>query len=171
MAIMPNYKTQYGATVTNTVNEDNEILNKETQYRTSYRVEDNYTKLYANETEFLIGMPMRCMNVLLLLIKESDYANRGGFILLPSGVKEAMCKKLDMKRLSSFDNVLTELVKGKVLIREGRGIYRLNPFIFGKGAWTDVVDMREQYKELYEETHNKRFTDYVPPRKGGKNDE
>lgn len=171
MAEMPNYRNRYGASTKTTVNEDNEVISKETQYKNSYRVEDNFSKLYSNEAEFLIGMPTRCLNVLILLMKESDYANRGGFILLPSGVKKDMCKKLNYKCVSSLDNVISELAKGKVIVREGLGIYRLNPFIFGKGAWNDVVDMREQYASLYEETHNKHFTDYVPPRKGGNSNE
>ena len=169
MGDLPNYRTQYMAKITDTVNEEHEVLSRETQYKTSYRVEDNFSKIYSNDVEFLLGMPTRCMNVLILLIKMSDYANRGGYILLPSGAKKEICKKLNIKCMSSLDNVISELIKGKVIVRESLGVYRLNPFIFGKGTWNDVVDMREQYPELYAETHNKRFIDYVPPRKGGKN--
>ena len=167
---MSNYRNRFGGKETQTVSEDGEVLQSKTEWQYSLKVEDNYVKLYTDDLEFLLNLPKRCLNVLIYLLKNTDYANRGGYILLPCGTKKEICQALGLDKVGSLDNVLSQLVKGKIILRESTGIYKLNPFIFGKGAWPDVVEMRENNMFLYGDTHNKHYTDYVPMRKGGNAD-
>ena len=37
---------------------------------------------------------------------------------------------------------MTDLVKGKVLFRVDKGVYRFNPYLFGKGDWQDIAKLR-----------------------------
>lgn len=36
-------------------------------------------------------------------------------------------------------------MKENVLTRDGRGTYRVNPFIFGKGDWRDISELRATF--------------------------
>ena len=44
-----------------------------------------------------------------------------------------------MRRL---EQAITTWVKNRVLIRVARGIYQVNPFIFGRGDWRDIANLR-----------------------------
>ena len=44
-----------------------------------------------------------------------------------------------MRRL---ERAITTWVKNRVLIRVARGIYQVNPFIFGRGDWRDIANLR-----------------------------
>ena len=46
-----------------------------------------------------------------------------------------------MRRL---EQAITTWVKNRVLIRVARGIYQVNPFIFGRGDWRDIANLRLQ---------------------------
>lgn len=39
---------------------------------------------------------------------------------------------------------ITDLHKQKFLIRKNRGVYILNPYIFGKGNWGDIYNLRKE---------------------------
>ena len=47
-----------------------------------------------------------------------------------------------MRRL---EQAITTWVKNRVLIRVARGIYQVNPFIFGRGDWRDIANLRATF--------------------------
>ena len=47
-----------------------------------------------------------------------------------------------MRRL---ERAITTWVKNRVLIRVARGIYQVNPFIFGRGDWRDIANLRATF--------------------------
>lgn len=44
--------------------------------------------------------------------------------------------------LSSIDSTLNQLKKKDVILQVERGIYQLNPYLFGKGKWKNINKMR-----------------------------
>jgi hypothetical protein len=86
----------------------------------------------------LNDLPKTSSKLLNELLKYSNYEN---LILLPAGIKKEIAKKLDTT-VATLDNALSKLTKKEVLKREGTGMYRLNPFLFGKGSWANVSEIR-----------------------------
>ena len=54
--------------------------------------------------------------------------------------KEQIAKRL--KSMRRLEQAITTWVKNRVLIRVARGIYQVNPFIFGRGDWRDIANLR-----------------------------
>ena len=50
-----------------------------------------------------------------------------------------------MRRL---ERAITTWVKNRVLIRVARGIYQVNPFIFGRGDWRDIANLPQLLRRL-----------------------
>lgn len=161
---MPNYRRMYGGKTTGFIDQTTgEVVTEETQYRYSLKDEDSYVKLYTDNIRFLMNLPKSSLNALLLIFEVADYSNRGGYVSLPAGKKKQFCEVLGIE-MSSFNSTLSELVKTRLLIREGTGLYKLNPWLFGKGSWADIVVERENNPKLYDDIHGRNFSDY---RKGG----
>lgn len=157
---MPNLKKVYGGKVETYIDAaTGEVLARKDDYKFTLGDEESYVKLYSDNIRFLLNLPRSNLNVLLLIFEVVDYSNRGGYVMLPAGRKKEFCKVLDIS-LSALNSVLSELIKTKILVREGLGVYKLNPWLFGKGAWTDIVEEREHNKSLYDDIHGKRNTDY-----------
>lgn len=160
----PNLKTKYGIKGVAFVDAaTGEVMADEQTYRYSLKDEDSYVKLYTDNIRYLMNLPKSNLNVLLLIFEVADYSNRGGYILLPAGRKKQFCKVLGIG-MSSLNSVISELVKTKLLIRESTGLYKMNPWLFGKGGWADIVTERENNKQFYADIHGKNFADY---KKGG----
>lgn len=112
----------------------------------SYPREPEYVKLYISDLSSL-KLPPQMLSVLLELVSHMDYQNR---ITVSLGVKKNICDKLrDKKKKPSIKTVtdyLSILCKKKILKRQHAGIYIANPFIFGKGSWQDISDVRDMWK-------------------------
>lgn len=106
--------------------------------------EPDFIKLYLQDVLYLSDMPTQYSDVLLSLLKRVTYASDeyGMCVVLVPGIKDAVCDEVGFKKRQSLDNVLQKFVKGKILYRVGRGIYRLNPYLFGRGTWSDISRLR-----------------------------
>ena len=62
--------------------------------------------------------------------------------VITSTNKKAICDELGWKTVASLDNALQKLLAGKILYRVDRGMYRFNPYLFGKGDWQDISRLR-----------------------------
>ena len=49
--------------------------------------------------------------------------------------------KATHKSMRRLEQAITTWVKNRVLIRVARGIYQVNPFIFGRGDWRDIANL------------------------------
>lgn len=117
----------------------------QTQTKTvSVGAEPDYIKLYLQDILYLSDMPTQYSAALMSLLKRTSYAGDeyGMCVVLVPMVKDAICKELGYQKRQSLDNVLQKLVKGEILYRVGRGMYRLNPYLFGRGTWADISKIR-----------------------------
>jgi predicted transcriptional regulator len=83
-------------------------------------------------------MPRHLNPILNIFLKHMNWENR---LVLNMGVKKRMAESIGLS-VSSIDNALTKLVKGGLLIREDKGNYLFNPYLFGKGNWENIQEIR-----------------------------
>jgi len=103
-----------------------------------HETEPNYIKLYLSDICKLNDIPKTGNDVLNELILLVNYENE---IVLSAGIKNRICKKIEIKK-GSLDNNISKLTKQQILKRVDRGIYMLNPNLFGKGKWQDIKKLR-----------------------------
>lgn len=89
-------------------------------------------------------LPKHHEKILFELLKRATYAGEkyGMEITLNASIKKRIADTLEIKNIRTINNVLTDLVKGQILIRADIGVYTLNPYLFGKGDWQDISRLR-----------------------------
>jgi len=100
--------------------------------------EPHFVKLYLKDLAHLRELPGWVCNILHELLKKMDYTNE---IVLNSTVKNRMALELNIHP-KTIDNALTKFVDKKILSRVGKGVFLANPFIFGRGTWAEVEEIR-----------------------------
>lgn len=105
--------------------------------------EPPYVKMYLDTILYLKDLPKGYNSILLALLKHMTYADSedGQCIFINSSMKKRIASSLEIS-ISRIDNVLSELHRGEVLTRIDRGMYRVNPHLFGKGDWQDIARLR-----------------------------
>lgn len=121
-----------------------EITKQTTSNVISWGAEPDYVKLYLQDVLYLSDMPTQYTAALMSLLRRTSYAGDeyGMCVVLVPAIKDQICKELGFQKRQSLDNVLNKLVKGEILFRVERGMYRLNPYLFGRGTWSDIAKIR-----------------------------
>lgn len=100
--------------------------------------EPNYYKVYINDLANLQGLNPTEKMVLEILSANMTFDN---LIVLIKPIKE----KLVVMTGKSFDAIkkaIQELAKKKILLKEERACYRVNPKYVAKGKWEDIKALR-----------------------------
>ena len=113
--------------------------------------EDDYIKIYHNGMHYLSDIPSDCLELLTILLPYMTYAENPNSptyrysmtIIISADLKKRIAKQMNYKSVNAISNLLTELTDGGILKRLARSIYRVNPFIFGRGEYRDIVLVRE----------------------------
>lgn len=120
---------------------------KEKESTAVYRLpsEPDYVKMYMKDLMYLVGLPKHYMGVLLWMLSNMTYASEkyGMCIVLSPILKEDIKNELGLKNRRTIDVILSGLKKRGVIEYIGRFTYRLNPYLFGRGNWKDIVELRE----------------------------
>ena len=113
-----------------------------------YRVlrEPSYVKVYLDKLDLLKGISYkasRCLNVLLRIM---NYDND---VILTKFIKEDMCISMGVS-ISTFNHSMGELIDNpnKIMIKASNNHYIINPEIYAKGVYKDVVAVTKKFKEL-----------------------
>ena len=109
--------------------------------------EPAYVKLYFDCLGVYIkndGLNESLNDMLLEVLKLGNYADEEQTVTLVAYQKEKICKKTG-KSMARLEQAITTWVKNKILIRIARGTYRINPWIFGKGEWRDISNLRANF--------------------------
>ncbi len=122
-----------------------------TEHR-SYSIgsEADYVKIYHTGLLYMRDMPPDCMRLLVYLLPYVRYAepldsymfNYSLTVTIDPMLKREIADALGYKNITSVSNLLTELIDGGVLHRVGKGLYRLNPHLFGRGNVKDMGEIR-----------------------------
>lgn len=107
-------------------------------YKVKIEQEPDFVKLYLKDICKLNNIPKTSSKLLNVLLRYSSYENK---VLLPSGIKKEIVKELETT-MGTLDNALSKLVKSEIIARESKGVYKLNPYIFGRGKWQDIKKIR-----------------------------
>jgi hypothetical protein len=116
-----------------------EILQEKFVQQVYLDKEPNYVKLYIDNLILLNGLPKGTTDTIMELLKYMSYENT---IILNSYIKKEIANTLGFKTVQSLDNNINKLVKKGILDRIGRGTFRANAFLFGKGDWNDIKQIR-----------------------------
>ena len=100
--------------------------------------EPDYVKLYLESITKLNDVQGWTDPVLYELLKLMNYRNE---IVLNAAVKKRMALEIKIST-RTIDNALSMLVKKSIIFREDTGLYKGNPFLFGKGEWRDIRELR-----------------------------
>lgn len=114
------------------------ISSKNTKVSVKER-EPDYIKLYLSDISALKNIPKVNNEILYELFKLANYDTN--MIVLNSYLKNKIAEHLNIK-FQTIQNAITKFTKQEILIREGTGTYILNPYLFGKGSWDNIKELR-----------------------------
>ena len=100
--------------------------------------EPDYVKLYLESITKLNDVQGWTDPILHELLRLMNYGNE---IVLNAAVKKRMALGLEIST-RTIDNALSMLVKKNIIFRVDTGLYKGNPFLFGKGEWRDIRELR-----------------------------
>ena len=124
--------------------ETGEIENQTSSKVYTFPKEPPYVKLYLEDIEKLYSLPKNSSAALYELLRKLDY---DGLINLNSTAKAMICEKIGYKK-QSLNNYLSKLVQSDVFRNIGRGVYKPNPHLFGRGEWKEIYKQREAWLKV-----------------------
>jgi hypothetical protein len=129
-------------TTTNTIiNADTgEILENHESKTTSKEVEPDFVKLYLADISRLHDLPPYVSKLLYSLCRSMGYRN---IVPMYKPIKEFICRDIGIS-LNSLNKSVDTLRKLGILIPVGggRGLYIMDPNLFGRGKWEEVKELR-----------------------------
>ncbi len=149
---MPRNSKRRNYTEVFTREEDGKTYQKISRVNYSVDTEDSYAKFYFEGFDYIRDMPRDCFTLFCKLMKHCTYAgpnepdgtNDSFVINLTTARKKKIAQEMGYTSVKSMSNLLTELCYGEVLCRMESSCYRPNPYICGRGAWQDMISIREQ---------------------------
>lgn len=116
--------------------------------RSAVPSEPPYVKVFCQDISKLHNLPKQVCNVLWALFRRMQYDNT---VLLPNAEKRAICEEIGLYKrglnesevsVNSLDIYLNKMARKGMITRVGTGKYIMNPFLFGKGGWTNINNIR-----------------------------
>lgn len=107
--------------------------------------EPNYIKIYLDDIAYLYNVPKAGSSLIFELFNYITYNTNE--LILNSSVKKKIATKIGIT-VPSLANLICSLVSKKILKRIDTGIYMLNPYLFGKGDWQTLKQLRNENIEL-----------------------
>lgn len=101
--------------------------------------EPSYIKVYLQDISYLYGLPSTAGDLMHELLNYVTYGTQE--ILLTSVVKKRIADRLNIA-MKTLDNRLQDLTKKGIIARIGQGTFTLNPYLFGKGDWKTILELR-----------------------------
>ncbi|AAZ27680.1 hypothetical protein [Colwellia psychrerythraea] len=122
----------------NTIHYEEDVI-----FKTVKNTQPHYFQTYTQHLDGLNTLTKQENNIIRRLADLADFES--SIINLNSSIKKQIIKTLEIE-LKTFDNILLILKKKQVLFHLDKSVFVLNPFYFGKGAWTDQLELRKAIK-------------------------
>lgn len=103
--------------------------------------EPPFVKLYIEDLSKLLNVKDAPKNLLLMLVQKLDYE---GFISITPFDRERIANRLGINK-QTLANYLQKLIKSNIIRNIGRGAFQVNPHLFAKGDWAQIIQQREAY--------------------------
>lgn len=115
-----------------------ELLMNKTEKTSVVENEPDYIKLYLADIMKLSNVSRSTSEILYSLLRYMNYDNE---IVIISAIKKKICKELKLG-METVNKALQTLMKRGILNRKDTGLYAVNPFVFGRGKWKDIKELR-----------------------------
>jgi hypothetical protein len=102
--------------------------------------EPDYVKLYISDILRLTNIPKGSNDIMLAVLKRMTYNND---IALFAPVKREIASELGLKEIT-ISKAIELFAKKSIILRKDRGLYIINPYLFGRGKWEDIKKVRLQ---------------------------
>lgn len=103
--------------------------------------EPNYVKLYLEDISYLHNIPASAGALLQELLKYVTYGTQE--IGLTAVFKRRISEATGFS-VKTIDNRLQDLLKAGIISRIDTGTFMLNPYLFGKGDWKTINELRNK---------------------------
>lgn len=100
--------------------------------------EEGYIKLYLKHACYLQGLQHSEHSILYELFRYMNYENE---IPLLKAYKVKILTNTGLS-MNTLNQALSQMVEKKILFRIQRGLYKVNPYLFGKGSWKNIKALR-----------------------------
>lgn len=118
-----------------------EVIRESTVHSTAFMSEPPYIKMYLDDLTQILDIPSGPRAVLDLMLPKLDYE---GYITLSTRYRRQMADTLGIQD-QTLRNCIARLVKSGIISNSGRGEYQVNPYLFARGDWKRVCEMRQQF--------------------------
>ena len=115
-------------------------------------------KLYLQDIAYLHGLPASAKDIMGELLQYVSYGTQE--IVLNKAIKDRIAANINTS-VKTVDNRLQELVKVGIIDRVAVGTYTLNPYLFGKGDWKTISELRNKNLHLKIEYDSETNTRYI----------
>lgn len=102
----------------------------------------NFIKLFLKDLHLLRGLRAGAYQVTLELLYRMNYENE---VIIHSKFREEVARHLGIS-VDYINHTLKDLVRSNIISKQARGLYVMNPFIFGKGSWDKIRELRIKVK-------------------------
>lgn len=121
------------------------ICDIDSRFKSCEEIEPPYIKLYTNSISYLHGLPTTTNDLLQELLNYVTYGTQE--IILNAATKKRIAENTGMN-IRTVDNRLQALVKAGILDRVALGTFILNPYLFGRGDWKTINELRNRNVHL-----------------------
>ena len=128
-------------------NPDTGEITHDTKYSvTAINNEDDYVKVYRylNTVFAFKGIDKKLIPTLMEICNYMTYADKGQEVQLSKYIKEKISAAIGIG-VPEINKHITALKKADVLRPIARGVYAVNPFIVGRGKWSDIKELRAHF--------------------------
>lgn len=108
--------------------------------------EEDYIKVYKylNTIFAFKGINSALIPTLMEICNYMSFADKGQEVILNKHIKEQMSISLGIG-IPQIERNITMLKKADILRPVARSVYAVNPFIVGRGKWSDIKELRAQF--------------------------
>ena len=152
-------KVYYEETERSVDSESGEIRTETNRKTSLVEREPDYVKLYLSDIVRLKDLPPSAERILMIIVKHMGYGN---FFQAYMPLKKLMAEQLNMS-INTINSMIYKLKKSGILIpmeKYGRGLYLVDPNLFGRGKWNEIKDLRLVIE--YKEDGSKRLSSNAP---------
>lgn len=126
--------------------ETGEILHESKYTVTAVSNEEDYIKVYRylNTVFAFKNIEKKLIPTLMEICNYMNFADKGQTVILIRPIKEQISEALGIG-IPEIDKHIRALKKADILRPQGRSVYAVNPFIVGRGKWSDIKELRAQF--------------------------
>lgn len=126
-----------------TVNENGELVHYEetTQF---VAAGDGFVKVY-DRARLQDALGDISYGAILQVLRRMNFADSGQLVKLDTDAKKEMAKSMGCTSDRQVERVVKKMVDAGLLRKVQRGLYQVNPFLFGKGKQGDIDALRTSY--------------------------